>query len=305
MATANATKSIPVSLLENSIFFSVFIQILWGYKFNTILAFLIPNYIIYFVNFTHSFVIMIKVTVIGSGNVGYHLINLFHSSTNVHLNEWYSRSLNSDNRVKVINEIDKLSESDIYIVCVSDNSITEVSDKIKFNNKLVVHTSGSTPYTSINKKNRRGVFYPLQTFSKSQKLNYSEIPLCIEAENKEDLETLKNLSKILGCKYYEINFEERKTLHLAAIISNNFTNYLFGLSKEITDSKKLDFNILKPLINETVNKIHKLDPVKAQTGPARRNDLNIMKMHENMLADKNIKSLYKTMSEMIKRKYGN
>ena len=80
---------------------------------------------------------------------------------------------------------------------------------------------------------------------------------------------------------------------------------MFGLSKEITDSKNLDFNILKPLINETVNKIHKLDPDIAQTGPARRNDLNIMKMHENMLADKDIKSLYKTMSEMIKRKYGN
>ena len=248
---------------------------------------------------------MIKVTIIGSGNVGFHLVNLFRGISKIKLNEWYSRSLNYDKRVKVINKINKLTESDIYIICVSDNSISEISNNLKFNNKLVVHTSGSTPYTSINKKNRRGVFYPLQTFSKSQKLNYSEIPLCIEAENKEDLETLKNLSKILGCKYYEINFEERKTLHLAAIISNNFTNYLFGLSKEITDSKKLDFNILKPLINETVNKIHKLDPDIAQTGPARRNDLNIMKMHENMLADKDIKSLYKTMSEMIKRKYGN
>lgn len=248
---------------------------------------------------------MIKVTIIGSGNVGFHLVNLFRGISKIKLNEWYSRSLNYDKRVKVINKINKLTESDIYIICVSDNSISEISDNLKFNNKLVVHTSGSTPYTSINKKNRRGVFYPLQTFSKSQKLNYSEIPLCIEAENKEDLETLKNLSKILGCKYYEINFEERKTLHLAAIISNNFTNYLFGLSKEITDSKKLDFNILKPLINETVNKIHKLDPDIAQTGPARRNDLNIMKMHEDMLADKDIKSLYKTMSEMIKRKYGN
>ena len=138
-----------------------------------------------------------------------------------------------------------------------------------------------------------------------QKLNYSEIPICIEAENNKDLETLKKLSLDLNCKHYEINFEERKTLHLAAIISNNFTNFLFGLSKEIIDSKNLDFNILKPLINETVNKIHKLDPSKAQTGPARRNDLSIMKMHENMLEDKNIKLLYKTISEMIKQKYGN
>tara|TARA_B100001109_G_scaffold93916_1_gene76302 strand:+ start:2920 stop:3666 length:747 start_codon:yes stop_codon:yes gene_type:complete len=248
---------------------------------------------------------MIKVTILGSGNVGFHLVNLFNSSSNIILNEWYSRSVNFDERVKVINEIENLSESDIYVICISDKSITQVSNKIQFKNKLVVHTSGSTPYSSLNNKNRRGVFYPLQTFSKSQKLNYSEIPICIEAENDIDLETLKKLSLDLNCKYYEINFEERKTLHLAAIISNNFTNFLFGISKEIIDSKKLDFDILKPLINETVNKIHKLDPIKAQTGPARRNDVNILKMHENMLKNEEIKSLYKFISKMIKEKYGN
>lgn len=248
---------------------------------------------------------MIKVTIIGSGNVGFHLVNLFHNSTKIKLNEWYSRSIDFDERVQVINEIENLSESDIYVICVSDKSISEASNKIQFKNKLVVHTSGSTPYNSLNNKNRRGVFYPLQTFSKSQKLNYSEIPICIEAENNIDLETLKKLSLDLDCKYYEINFEKRKTLHLAAIISNNFTNFLFGISKEIIDSKNLDFNILKPLINETVNKIHKLDPIKAQTGPARRNDVNIMKMHENMLKNEEIKSLYMVISKMIKEKYGN
>ena len=248
---------------------------------------------------------MTKVTIIGSGNVGFHLVNLFLDSTKIKLNEWCSRSLNSDDRIKVINEIENLSESDIYVICVSDKSITEVSDKIKFKNKLVVHTSGSTPFSSINNKNRRGVFYPLQTFSKAQKLNYSEIPICIEAENYKDLEILKKLSLDLNCKYYVINFEERKTLHLAAIISNNFTNFLFGVSKEIIDSKNLDFDILKPLINETVNKIHKLDPIKAQTGPARRNDVSTMKMHENMLKNKEVKSLYMILSKMIKEKYGN
>ena len=248
---------------------------------------------------------MIKVTVLGSGNVGFHMINLFDNSKKIKLHEWHSRSLKFDSRVKVVNKISGLTESDVYIICVNDDSIAEVSDMIPSEGKLVVHTSGSTPYNVLNKNNRRGVFYPLQTFSKSQDLNYSEIPMCIEAENVDDLNTLKDISKILGCNYYEINFEERKTLHLAAIISNNFTNFLFSLSKELTDSKNLDFNILKPLIKETVNKIHKLDPINAQTGPARRNDKNIMKMHLEMLNDKNTISLYKTISDMIKDKYGN
>ena len=248
---------------------------------------------------------MIKVTVLGSGNVGFHMINLFGNSKKIKLHEWHSRSLKFDSRVKVVNEISGLTEADVYIIWVHDDSLAEVSDKIPSEGKLVVHTSGSTPYNVLNKNNRRGVFYPLQTFSKSQDLNYSEIPICVEAENVDDVNTLKDISNILGCNYHEINFEERKTLHLAAIISNNFTNFLFSLSKELTDSKNLDFNILKPLIKETVNKIHKLDPIKAQTGPARRNDMNIMKMHENMLENEEIKSLYMVISKMIKEKYGN
>ncbi len=248
---------------------------------------------------------MMKVTVIGSGNVGHHLINLFYNSKTIELCEWYSRSINNDKRVRVVNKLNMLSESDVYIICVSDDSIFSVSNKLSFEQKLVVHTSGSTPFNSLNKKNRRGVFYPLQTFSKSRELDYSVIPICIEAEYKNDLETLKILSNQIGCKFYNINFEQRKTLHLAAIITNNFTNFLFGLSKELVENKGLDFDILKPLIRETVNKIHKLDPIQAQTGPALRNDSNILNMHEDMLTDENQKKLYKIISEMIINKYEN
>ena len=248
---------------------------------------------------------MIKVTIIGSGNVGSHLVNLFYKSKRLTLNEWYSRSLDYDPRVKVVNEIDKLSDSDIYIICVNDDSISKISEQMNVSGKFIVHTSGSTSFKVISSKNRRGVFYPLQTFSKEKELKYSEIPICIEAENDLDLVKLKELSSIIGCKYYEINFQERKTLHLAAIITNNFTNYLFSISKELVESKNLDFNILKPLINETVNKIHKLDPDKAQTGPAKRNDKKILKMHEEMIIDEKKKNLYRIISEMINEKYGN
>tara|TARA_X000001036_G_scaffold214985_1_gene201386 strand:- start:7825 stop:8571 length:747 start_codon:yes stop_codon:yes gene_type:complete len=248
---------------------------------------------------------MIKVSVIGSGNVGFHLIKLFYNSKGIELCEWYSRSLNFDKRVRVVNKLSDLNQADVYIICVSDESISKVSNELTFNDKLVLHTSGSTPFHAINKKNKRGVFYPLQTFSKSKELNYSNIPMCIESEDKNDLELLKTLSNKVGCKFYEINFEQRKTLHLAAIITNNFTNFLFSLSKELVEAKDLDFDILKPLIKETVNKIHKLDPNEAQTGPARRNDSNIMKTHQKMLIDKNQKKLYKIISEMIREKYGN
>ena len=248
---------------------------------------------------------MLKVIVIGSGNVGSHLVNMFDNSSQIDLVQWYSRSQITHKKIEVINNINFLKEADIYILCVSDNAIKGLSNKLNFKNKLVVHTSGSTSFQDICKKNKRGVFYPLQTFSKIKELDYTKIPICIESENKEDLELLKNLCDKINCKYYEINFEQRKTLHLAAVISNNFTNYLFGLSKEIILDKNLDFEILKPLINETVDKIHKLDPIESQTGPARRNDQNIIEMHINMLENQEHRNLYKIISQMIKNKYDN
>lgn len=248
---------------------------------------------------------MLKVSVLGSGNLGTHMVNLLNDASQVKLVQWYSRSKIHDQEIEVTNDIKMLKNAEIYILCVSDDSISDLSNQLIFNNKLVVHTSGSTTYESINRKNRRGVFYPLQSFSKTRKLNYSKIPICIEAENDLDLNILIDLCNKIGCGFHKINFEQRKNLHLAAIITNNFTNYLFSLSKEILSDQNLNFDILKPLINETVDKIHKLDPSESQTGPARRNDQNIIDMHIKMLKDPEHQNLYKLISQMIKRKYDN
>ena len=248
---------------------------------------------------------MLKVSVLGSGNLGTHMVNLLNDASEVELVQWYSRSKINHEEIEVTNDIKMLKNAEIYILCVSDDSISDLSNQLIFNNKLVVHTSGSTAYESINRKNRRGVFYPLQSFSKTRKLNYSEIPICIEAENDLDLNILIDLCNKIGCGFHKINFEQRKNLHLAAVITNNFTNYLFSLSKEILSDQNLNFNILKPLINETVDKIHKLDPSESQTGPARRNDQNIIDMHIKMLKDPEHQNLYKLISQMIKRKYDN
>ena len=248
---------------------------------------------------------MLKVSVLGSGNLGTHMVNLLNDASEVELVQWYSRSKIDHEEIEVTNDIKMLKNAEIYILCVSDDSIGDLSNQLIFNNKLVVHTSGSTTYESINRKNRRGVFYPLQSFSKTRKLNYSEIPICIEAENDIDLNILIDLCNKIRCDFHKINFEQRKNLHLAAVITNNFTNYLFSLSKEILSDQNLNFDILKPLINETVDKIHKLDPSESQTGPARRNDQNIIDMHIKMLKDPEHQNLYKLISQMIKRKYDN
>ena len=251
---------------------------------------------------------MIKIILLGAGNVGCHLSKAFNKSTQIDLVQWYSRdysSLSYNNiDTEIINDLSKIKSADIYIISISDSYVGEVSKKLNVSGKLVVHTSGSLDLSIIDQKNRRGVFYPLQTLSKNKEIELAKVPMCIESENNKDLALLETISKHIGCKTYKTDYNERKILHLAAIFSNNFVNHMFTIAKEILDEKNLDFNILKPLINETVDKIHKLDPENAQTGPAVRNNNEIIVNHIKSLKKDDHKKLYELMTKLIKEKYG-
>ena len=251
---------------------------------------------------------MIKIILLGAGNVGHHLSRAFNKSNKIDLVQWYTREKNSiissSLNIEIIDDLAKIKSADIYIISISDSYVDNLSKELNLSNKLIVHTSGSLDFTVLDNKNRRGVFYPLQTFSKNKELEISKVPICIEAENSNDLILLEQVSKYINCKSYKINYEERKTLHLAAIFSNNFVNHMFTIAKEILENKNLDFNILKPLINETVDKIHKLDPENVQTGPAIRNDSEIIITHIKALKKQEHKKIYELMTKLIQDKYG-
>lgn len=251
---------------------------------------------------------MIKIILLGAGNVGHHLSKAFDKSTEIDLVQWYSRDNSkvsyNDIDTEIINDLSKIKSADIYVISISDSYVGKISEKLNVSEKLVVHTSGSLDLSIIDKKNRRGVFYPLQTLSKNKEIELAKVPICIESENNKDLVLLETISKYIGCKTYKIDYNERKILHLAAIFSNNFVNHMFTIAKEILDDKNLDFNILKPLINETVDKIHKLDPENAQTGPAIRNNNEIILNHVKTLKKDDHKKLYELMTKLIKDKYG-
>ena len=251
---------------------------------------------------------MIKIILLGAGNVGHHLCKAFNKSQQIDLVQWYTSDKNkitsSGLDTEIIDDLANIKSADIYIISISDSYIGDLSKELDISDKLVVHTSGSLDFTILDNKNRRGVFYPLQTFSKNKELEMSKVPICIESENNQDLMLLEKISKYIDCKSYKINYEERRTLHLAAIFSNNFVNHMFTIAKEILDSKNLDFNILKPLIDETVDKIHKLDPENVQTGPAIRNNNGIIINHIKALKKQDHKRLYEFMTKLIQDKYG-
>ena len=147
---------------------------------------------------------------------------------------------------------------------------------------------------------RYGVFYPMQTFSKQREVCFREIPFFIEAQRPEDAEFLKAIAGTLSENVYEATSEQRKSLHLAAVFSCNFTNHMYALTADLLKKYNLPFDIMLPLIDETACKVHELAPRDAQTGPAVRYDENVISSHLAMLADSPaLQEIYKLMSKSI------
>ena len=243
---------------------------------------------------------MINLSIIGSGNVGKHFIALVQNSKDLNLIQWLSRSESCYQKIKTTSDFKNIEKADVYVICVSDSSIHEVSKTLNLRNQLIVHTSGINHFNILCDNNRRGVFYPLQTFTKENKRRELEIPICIESEYNEDIKLLIDLCKYLNLKFYQVDYEKRKILHLAAVFSNNFSNHLYSIAYKITKINNIDFDILKPLIQETANKILLLEPAKAQTGPARRDDMVTINNHLKLLKNDDYRNIYKTFTQLIK-----
>ena len=246
---------------------------------------------------------MIKVVILGSGNVAQHLIKVMKNSSTIDLVQVFARNPKQLNLLlnstKVISDYQKIAAADVYIISVSDNAIAEVSGKLPFENRLVIHTSGSSPLSVLSNKNRKGVFYPLQTFTKGKDVDFSPIPICIEAENEQDIQLLETLALAISKKKFKINSEQRKSLHVAAVFVCNFVNHLYQIGNEICETNQIPFEVLHPLIQETAQKILEIKPKESQTGPAMRNDTKTIEKHLDFLSDENYRTIYKLLTQSI------
>ncbi len=192
-------------------------------------------------------------------------------------------------------------DCDFYTVALKDDAVSEVLSSIDFGNRLLIHCSGSLPLSVLEEfSTNAGVVYPLQTFSKNRTVNFSEIPLFIEANSENNLERVRRIARQLSGKVIEANSEERKILHIAAVFSCNFVNHLYVLSESLLKDSGFDFEILKPLIKETTDKIQDFSPAEVQTGPAVRYDRSVIDKHlEALSGNKELAGLYKSISESI------
>jgi predicted short-subunit dehydrogenase-like oxidoreductase (DUF2520 family) len=256
----------------------------------------------------------VSVAFIGSGNLAWHLAPAL-DNTGYAVREVYSRKRKNATalaeRLYQANGVTELdfseSPAEIFIISVSDDAIAEVLRELVLpKGAVLVHTSGSQPLSLLGTTltSRTGVFYPLQTFTKGRPVNFQDLPIFIESLDSGTEKILVGMAKTLSKKVVGISSEERKFLHVAAVFASNFTNHMLTLSKEIMINNNLNFDYMKPLIAETLNKSLQIGPENAQTGPAKRGDLEILDGHMKLLThDAVVAEIYKVVSQHILDSY--
>ncbi|RDV15586.1 DUF2520 domain-containing protein [Pontibacter diazotrophicus] len=234
-----------------------------------------------------------RIAFVGAGNVAWHLAQALAAAGH-EIKAVYSRSRTS--REALASKLPQAQPIatpdfkdltlDVVFISVPDAALAEVAAALKVApGTLVVHTSGSQPLTLLQSIEgaRTGVFYPLQTFSKSKSLDLAQVPLLVEAWDEDTLQQIEALARSISSQVHTVSSEARKQLHLAAVFACNFTNHLLGISQQILQEANLPEQLLQPLIEETVAKAAQQNPFAVQTGPAIRGDENVLQAHLQLL----------------------
>ncbi|WP_312923563.1 Rossmann-like and DUF2520 domain-containing protein [Empedobacter brevis] len=252
---------------------------------------------------------MSSIVILGAGNVAFHLTRALIENT-CNVRQIFNRTLEhakeigEANRISYTDRISEIEKADIYIIASADSGIEEFSHYIPYDDVLVVHTSGSSPMSVLKGDYRKGVFYPLQTFSKERTMRYDNIPFFIEAENPDDLKKLNELGSRISSEVHELNFASRMQVHMTGVWANNFVNHLYYIAGNICEQNNVPFDVLLPLIQETSNKVIEMNPKDAQTGPAKRGDQMIIDRHlEALQNDSRLLQIYQLLTDSIKRVY--
>lgn len=251
-----------------------------------------------------------KIALIGAGNVAWQLAPALEDAGH-EITEIYSRDLAKAIEVtervysaEAKNDLDfSESQAQIFILAVKDSAIPEVADAVILpEGSILVHTSGTMPLDILGYSSASftGIFYPLQSFTKGKKIEMDEVPFLLEAEDEETFQKLKKLAKSLSPMVYKVRSRDRKAVHIAAVFASNFSNHMIRIAEEIMRRQGLDFEMLKPLIIETISKSLQLGAKKAQTGPAVREDYETLEEHFRFLKyNEQVAEIYRIISQDI------
>jgi predicted short-subunit dehydrogenase-like oxidoreductase (DUF2520 family) len=253
-----------------------------------------------------------NIAIIGAGNLAWHLgpalennghrISLIYNRNRKNAQHLIDRLYRAERKKNLNFSSDYL---DLIIIAVSDNAIKDIaSEIITPENCLLVHTSGCQSMDVLERSAATsiGVFYPLQSFTRGVKINFTGIPVFLESSSRESMNKLIRLAKGMTKKIYQLTGTQRRALHLSAVMSTNFSNYLFILAKKIMEKHGIDFDLLEPVTLITMQKIFSIGPEAGQTGPAIRDDNETMDLHLEMMdKDEDLLEIYSMMSKHIRK----
>lgn len=255
-----------------------------------------------------------KISIIGTGNLATHLCRAWAGSS-VELRQLVGRSPGKTERLAALSGAEPLTDFRHFdasvaavLLAVADDAIEEVAQALAAHfgsleqQPVVAHVSGATPLAIFQSTGlpHFGVFWPLQSFRSGKEVDFRSVPVCINASDEKAFETLFLLANNLSGQVCKVSEEQRQLLHLAAVFVNNFTNHLLAISKELTDEAGLPFDLLKPLLQETIDRLDTGQPHELQTGPAIRGDLKTIERHLHLLAaHPEYRQLYALLSQSI------
>lgn len=251
------------------------------------------------------------IVILGSGNVATHFARNFHSKGHnivqiFSLQEANAQALAFTVHAEAITHPAEINKNaDLYLIAITDHAIATAVDALPADiTGIVVHCSGATDIQVLNKFEQYGVIYPPQSISKNDPSDFSLIPFCIEGNNPITFNILMDLIVPIAAKSIACSSSQRLAIHVSSVFANNFTNVLFQISYELLQQHDLPFDLVRPIILETAQKVQSKIPSQVQTGPAIRNDQTTIKKHLNFIREHDDwKQIYQLLSqEIVKRK---
>lgn len=253
------------------------------------------------------------IAIVGAGNVAWHLARAIDQSGLVvrqvcsrHIDHSIELAAQLKDCQAIDNEADISSDTDLCIIAATDSAVTRIAASLPPLRGIVAHTSGSVSLEALEQAllsggnpAKAGVFYPLQTFSKGADVDVAQVPFFTEANDAHTLAELDSLALAIGASVNHADSEQRTKLHIAAVFACNFANHLWAIASELLASDGYNLQILRPLLQATLDKAMLMPPAIAQTGPASRGDLATIDKHLAILSDPGHRALYEQLSRSI------
>lgn len=249
-----------------------------------------------------------KIAVIGSGNVASWLISVL-SKTKYKVTAITSRNVKTAKSISKQYNIPliistKEIDADLIFICVNDDAIHQVASELKGNNATIIHTSGTVSMDVLQREDRAGVFWPLQTLTPKMDEEIT-VPLFVTATDVKTETLIKKIAKSISSNVHVVEDEQRKKLHLAAVMTNNFINHLVVESKYYLEQNNLSYEMLLPILKQTFTKLTEKPYNFTQTGPAARGDKKTISSHKKLLKEYSpeLLKMYTVITESIIKKH--